>query len=111
MTLRNEMLTLSKEVRPKILKLASRRKLVDMCFKEFQRAVYPGAPQDQVAMLRIAFFAGVCELHTMLIYASDTDTMDATEGDLKFWSNIVEEFETFHERVIATAWADKSDAN
>ena len=107
--LHHDFLNLSKKVRPKILKLARRRKLVDMCFKEFQRAVYPNAPQDQVAALRVSFFAGVAELHAMMTYASNFETDDATEEDLELFSNIMEEVEIFHQRTMVASMADRSN--
>ena len=111
MTLHHEFLKLSKEARPRILKLARKRRLVDQCFKEFQRMVYPDAPPDQVAALRVAFFAGVTELNAMMIYAADTDTHDPTDQDLDLFSNIIEEVETFHQRTIDASRADETKRN
>lgn len=91
---------LSKAVRPQILKLAERRKLIDMCFKEFQRSVYPGAPQDQVAELRVAFMAGAAELYSVLVFGSDMGTDDVTDADMNLFAGVVQEIEDFHRRTI-----------
>lgn len=56
--------------RPKIRKLARQGRLVDTAFKVFVDAVYPGAPPDQRAALRIAFFAGAQELHALQMLAA-----------------------------------------
>jgi hypothetical protein len=103
MSLHHDMKALSRAVRPKIMKMARRQKLVDQCFKEFQRAVYPGAPQDQVREMRTCFFAGAAELVAMITYGADTATDDATDEDLMFMQNIHEEIERFHRRTIDTA--------
>lgn len=108
MTLHKAFIEKSKAVRPSILKLARRYKLIDQCFKEFQREVFPGAGQDQVAAMRTCFFAGVAELHAVQMYAADTSTMEPTEDDLELYSNIMEEVELFHKRTIDAARADTS---
>lgn len=108
MPLHHDFITLSKAVRPRILKLARQGRLVDECFKEFQRKVYPGAPQDQVACMRTCFFAGAAEMFAMQAYASDTDTMDPTDEDLELLSNINAEIERFHQRTIEAAKATPS---
>jgi hypothetical protein len=79
--------------------------LVDSCFKEFAERVFPGAPPQQVAALRTAFFAGAAELNAMLMYAADTSTDDATDEDVTLLNNVTEEIELFHSRTIATSKA------
>ncbi|MBW8638955.1 hypothetical protein K1W69_17295 [Hoeflea sp. WL0058] len=96
-------------LRPKIFKLAERRKLVDECFKEFQRMVYPGAPQDQVAALRIAFFAGAAELLAMQMYGTQPG-LAVTGKDIEFMYGVTEEVEAFHQRTIDTMQADTKNA-
>lgn len=93
--------------RPQIRKLARQGKLVDTTFKVFQRAVYPGAPPDQVAALRIAFFAGAQEINALLLASLD-EGEDATDGDLEFMSHWQQEIEDFHERTIAAMQAEGS---
>lgn len=103
MGLRGDMLALSKAVRPKILQLAREGRLVERCFREFQAKVYAGAPPEQIKELRVAFFAGAAELNTMLVYASDTETEDATDEDLALLSGINDEIEKFHRKTVADA--------
>ena len=106
MPLHHDFLTRSRAVRPKIIKLARQGRLVDTAFKEFQRACFPGAPADQVHIMRICFFAGASELHALITYASDTATDDATDEDIRLWTNIIEEIERFHEFTIKASGAD-----
>ena len=67
MPLDPKFVSLSKTARPVILKLARRQKLVDECFKAFQRQCYPGAPPAMVAEMRTCFFAGVAEMNALLM--------------------------------------------
>lgn len=109
MTLHKDFLALSKAARPGILKLARRRKLIDRCFKEFQREVYPGAPQDQVHELRVAFFAGAAELHAVQLYGAETGSIEPTDEDMELMSGIAEEIEQFHKRTIDATSADRAN--
>ena len=81
--------------------------LLDRTFTVFQRTVYPGAPPDQVAGLRIAFFAAAQESHALLLASMD-EGEDPTDGDLEFMSQWQQEIEDFHERTIAAMQADGS---
>lgn len=94
--------------RPKARKLARQGRLVDETFKIFQRAVFPGAGPDQVAALRVAFFAGAQELYA-LTFATMDEGDDPTTGDMEFMSNWTAEIERFHQKTIDTA-AARSDA-
>lgn len=85
--------------RPKVLRLARQGRLVDTAFRVFCDAVYPGAPPDQRAALRIAFFAGAQELHALqMLAASGGD--EVTEGDFELYGQIAEEIEQFHRRTM-----------
>lgn len=96
--------------RPKIRKLARQGRLVDTTFKVFQRAVYPGAPPEQVNALRIAFFAGAQEINALLLASLDEGN-DPTDGDLEFMSHWQDEIERFHKRTIATMRANEGKKN
>lgn len=74
---------------------------MDTAFRVFCDAVYPGAPPEQRAALRIAFFAGAQELHVLQMFAAD-EADDVTEGDIEMYSNIAAEIEAFHKRTMAT---------
>ena len=87
--------------RPKIRKLARQGKLVDETFKVFQRSVFPGASPDQVATMRVCFFAGAAEISALMMYGLDEGTRE-TDGDLEFMSQWQEEIERFHQRTIDT---------
>lgn len=87
---------------PKARKLARQGRLVDETFKLFQRTVYPGAPPEQVAALRVAFFAGAQEIFALCLAALDEGD-DASQGDMDFMSAWVAEIELFHKRTIAAA--------
>ena len=50
------------QTRKELHKLARQGRLVDQAFKYFQRQVFPGAPPDQVAVMRTSFFGGAAEL-------------------------------------------------
>lgn len=93
-----------KMVRSELRKLARKGRLVDECFKVFQRAVFPSAPPDQVSAMRICFFAGAAEIHAMVMAALD-DGRDETDGDMEFMSQWVEEIEQFHRRTLAAMQA------
>lgn len=92
-------------VRPKARKLARQGRLIDECFKVFQRAVFPGAPPDQVAALRTTFFAGAQEVF-MLMTAGVDDGDEITDGDMQFMEGWADELARFHEKTIAAAMAD-----
>lgn len=96
--------------RPEIRKLARRGKLVDTTFKVFQRAVFPGAPPDEVHALRVAFFAGAQEINALLLASLDEGD-DPTDGDLEFMSQWQDELTQFHERTIKAMAADTGNRN
>ena len=112
-TLHKDFLSLSKVVRPKILKMAKERRLIGQCFDEFQSVVYPDAPAFQIEIMRTCFFAGVAELNAAWLYAADTETGGATDDDLALLTGINEEVEAFHTMTIAaaSAKADHSKSN
>ena len=93
---------LHKKTNGQILKLARQGKLIDKAFKEFSRKVYPGAPPQQIEMMRICFFAGATELHAMLEFGADL-TEGVSEADMDFWANVVGEIELFHRTTIAAS--------
>lgn len=88
-----------KMIRSELRKLARKGRLVDECFKIFQRSVFPGAPPDQVHTMRVCFFAGAAECHAMINAGLDEGTAE-TDGDLEFMSQWVDEIEQFHRRTI-----------
>lgn len=96
-------------IRAAICKLARQGRLIDEAFKQFQRAVYPGAPPDQVHEMRTCFYAGAAELQALQFFAADTETNDATDGDLELWANIHNEIERFHQRTLKAAGAHPED--
>lgn len=93
---------LHKRTNGQILKLARQGKLVDKSFKEFCRRVYPEAPQEQIQMMRVCFFAGATELNVMLSFGADL-TDGVSESDMEFWANVVGEIERFHAKTIAAS--------
>jgi hypothetical protein len=94
-----------KMTRRELRKLARQGRLVDECFKTFQRMVYPGASPEQVATMRICFFAGAAELMAITLAGLD-DGVAETEGDLDFMEQWHGEVERFHERTIAAMQAN-----
>ena len=94
--------------RPQARKLARQGRLVDETFKLFQRTVYPGALPDQVAALRIAFFAGAQEIF-LLSLAGLGDEDEPTHDELEFMSQWTSEIERFHQRTIAAAASDTGE--
>lgn len=87
-----------------VRKLARRGKLIDEAFKVFQRAVYPGAPPDQIREMRVCFFAGAAEIFA-LQQASLDEGNEPTDEDMEFMSQWVAELEEFHQRTIQTMGA------
>lgn len=108
--LHHDLKAMSEAARPRILKLARRQKLVDECFKEFSRAVFPGAPPEQVSIMRTCFFAGAAELQAVLFYAT-APTLAVTGDDLDLMECFTKEIERFHARTIETMNADTSKSN
>lgn len=96
--------SIDKMVKTEIRKLARQGKLIDTTYKMFQRQVFPDAPPDEVAALRIGFFAGVAEAYALLSAGLD-DGLHETDGDLHFMQQWVVEVETFHARTIAASKA------
>jgi hypothetical protein len=78
--------------------------LIDECFKEFQRRVYPDAGPDQIREMRVCFFAGAAELFAVMNAGLD-DGLAETDGDLDYMQHWVDELEAFHKRTIATMMA------
>lgn len=89
-----------KMIRSQLRKLARQGRLVDECFKTFQREVYPGAPAEVVAQMRICFFAGAAELWAVIGAAAD-ESDDVSADEEAFMNAWVAEIETFHARTIA----------
>lgn len=102
--------SVDKMVRSEVRKMARKGKLLDECFKVFQRAVYPGASPDQISQMRVCFFAGAAELNAVIMAGLDDGTAE-TDGDLAFMSQWQDELERFHRRTIATMTADNSKSN
>jgi hypothetical protein len=96
-----------KMVRSHVRKMARQGRLIDECFKTFQRLCYPDAPPDQVATMRVCFFAGAAELNAVLLAGLD-DGSGETAGDMAFMSQWQEELERFHERTIKAMTAGSS---
>lgn len=94
-------------VRGELRKLARQGRLVDEAFKVFQRMVYPGAPPNMVAALRITFFAGVAEAYALMTAGLD-DGLQETDGDLRFMQQWVDEVERFHRRTLAAMQASEA---
>jgi len=90
--------------RAEIRKMARRGKLIDTCFKVFADMVYPGAPADQRATMRVCFFAGAAEMFAVMTAGLD-DGISETDGDLAFMQQWVDELEDFHRKSIAAATA------
>lgn len=97
--------TINTMIRSEIRRLARNGRLIDECFKTFQRMIYPGAPPDQVNAMRICFFAGATELFAIMNAGLDDD-LSETDGDLAFMQNWVDEIERFHERTIRAMQAE-----
>lgn len=86
--------------RASLRKMARQGRLIDECFKAFRQNVYPGASPDQIAALRVAFFAGAAEIWAVMNAAVDEG--DAISDEEKaFMQGRVDEIERFHERTIA----------
>lgn len=81
-------------------KLAAEGRLVEECFATFQRAVYPGAPHDVAAQMRICFFAGAAEFSAMLMAGTD-DGDDISAEDEALLEQCLDEIETHQQRTIA----------
>ncbi|MCZ4351568.1 hypothetical protein O4H61_03480 [Roseovarius aestuarii] len=92
-------------VHSEVRRLARKGKLMDTCFKIFQRQVYPGAPPHQITDMRICFFAGATELFEVMTAGMD-DGVSETDGDLAFMKQWTDELEDFHRRTIAASQAD-----
>lgn len=90
--------------RREVMKLARQGRLMDEAFKVFQRMVYPGAPADQVAALRVAFFGGAAEFWALFCAAAE-DCEDTTDDDDAFMSAVLDEIERAHERTATLAMA------
>lgn len=89
--------------RREIRKLARQGKLMDTAFKLYQRAVYPGAPPDQIAALRTTFFAGAAEMVALMTAgADDTDPETTSEAEEAMVFAVFDEVTRFHERTIDT---------
>lgn len=88
-------------VRSQIRKLARQGRLVDTAFRAFREMAYPGASDDQIHALRVAFFAGAAEIYAIMMAALD-DGVAETDDDLAFMGQWVREITEFHERTLAT---------
>lgn len=84
--------------------LAHEGRLVEECFTTFQRAVYPGAPEEVVAQMRICFFAGAAEFSAMVMGGTDAGDTVTPEDEL-FLDQCLDEIEAHHARTIAAMHA------
>jgi hypothetical protein len=91
-------------IKTEVRKLARQGRLIDTAFTMFQRQVYPAAGPDQVAAMRVCFFAGAAEIFAVMNAGMD-DGLAETDGDLRFMQQWVEEIERFHARTIAASQA------
>lgn len=90
--------------RNEIRKLARKGKLMDTAFKHFQRAVYPGAPPDQVRELRTTFMAGAAELHALMVTGvDDTSPEETSAAEEAMIFAVFEEIQSFHRRTVDLA--------
>ncbi|GHF33099.1 hypothetical protein GCM10017056_00620 [Seohaeicola zhoushanensis] len=101
---------MAKVTRPTIRKLARQGKLVDETFKVFQRSVYPGASESQIAAMRTCFFAGASEIAALMMYGLDEGS-EPTEGDLEFFDHWHSEVDRFHKRTLETLMASTDKPN
>lgn len=109
MSLRKEIMAMSKVVRPKLLKLAEQHKLMHMCFDEFVSQVYPGASESQIKEMRTCFMAGAAEFYTCWMYGvSITQDDEPTNEDMKFVEGLTEEIDNYHRNILAQHSMDKS---
>lgn len=91
-------------LRNHLLKLAREGRIVETAFDTFHKAAFAGAGPDQINLMRICFFAGAAELHTVMLTALDAGD-DVSGSDMAFTASWVREIESFHERTIAAATA------
>lgn len=103
MALNPKFLDLSARARPKILRLAREKMLVETAFVTFAAHVYPLAGPAQLKELRIAFFAGACELLQLQSFGWETESGsdEPSDGDLQLMTDIAEEIEGFHAKTLA----------
>lgn len=100
---------LARAVRPEIHKLAKRGKAVDKAFKVTRAALYPDASGEQIAMMRVMFFAGAAELMALQTYGvSEGDHI--TDADQMMFNSFMEEVERRHGGTIQLALVRYSDA-
>lgn len=90
--------------RAHLRKLSRQGRLLDECFKVFQRQVFPGAPPDQVFAMRTCFFAGAAELWAVMHAAMDEGD-DVSTDEEAFMQGWVSELERFHARTVAASKA------
>ena len=93
-----------KMTRAHLRKLSRQGRLLDECFKAFQRQVFPGAPPDQVSAMRVCFFAGAAELWAVMHAAMDEGDQVAPDEE-EFMRGWVSELEQFHHRTVAASRA------
>lgn len=96
--------SVDKMIKAHALSLARKGKLVDECFKIFQRAVFPTAPPEVVHGMRTCFFAGAAEIYALMMHALD-EGEDVTGADVAFMDAWVDEITRFHERTVAAMQA------
>lgn len=100
---------LARAVRPEIRKLARKGKVVDQAFKVTRAALYPDATPEQIAAMRVMFFAGAAELSALQMYGvSDGD--DITEEDDALYMSFMEEIERRHGGTIQLALVRHGEA-
>ena len=81
-------------IRAEIIRLARHGKLVEVAFKTFQQAVFPGADKTDVQLMRTCFFAGAAEIWALQMYGLDPDQEPTAEDEwlMGAWAAEVEEF-------------------
>lgn len=102
-------IALARAVRPRIHKRARQGKAVDTAFKVTRSALYPDATPEQIAMMRVMFFAGAAELVAIQTYGvSEGD--DVTDEDMALYFRFMEEIERRHGGTIQLALVRHGEA-
>ena len=100
---------LARAVRPEIKRLARKGKVVDTAFKTVRKALYPDATPEQIAAMRVMFFAGAAELSALQMYGVSEGDESNPEDDALL-ACFMEEIERRHGGTIQLALVRHGEA-
>lgn len=85
-------------MREKAIQLAKDGKLMDRIFQIFWKTVFPHANESQIHAMRLCFYAGAAETHSLMHLVAEGD--DSEDEKMDFMNCWVDELMEFHQATV-----------